>query len=320
MREVHAHSHAGAGAFCFQPWTRNCHRLHDSDSDSDSVEREVPFPGPRRIGASRHDLFGEPVDGMPRLVVMQRRLVLVLLVLTTTACGSYPAAPDDVSMQVEGVRTDPDGRALVATYTGGACDGPARLDLRESQDRVELSVRLTDPPEPEDGSVCVALAVGGSVRADLSRPLGTRAVVAEGITLRVFDGADLIVPSPVPAGFTLASEMGSQDRDTWMQTFTNTPAGELTGPCDPRQRSFSTQAGSQVRADMTNAYIVEEPAVSTRSGPARQFRNEAAPLRLLTLTVDGRLVSVSYSADCGGPRPPVDEVMPFLDALQVVAS
>ena len=268
----------------------------------------------------RRDLYRELVDGTLRLMVMRRRLALVLLVLTTTACGSDLTAPQNVLLQVEGVRTDLDGRALVATFTGGACDGPARLDLREWQDRVELSLRLTDPPELDDGSVCKALAVGGSVSADLSRPLGSRVVMAEGVTLRVFDGADLIGPSPVPAGFTLASEVGSQDRATWMQTFTNTPADEPAGPCDPRQRSFSTQAGSQVRADMTNAYIVEEPAVSTRSGPARQFRNEAAPVRLLTLTVGGRLVSVSYSADCGGPRPPVDEVMPFLDALQVAGS
>lgn len=139
-------------------------------------------------------------------------------------------------------------------------------------------------------------------------------------TLRVFHGADLIVPSPVPAGFTFASEIGSQDRDTWMQTFTSYPADQAAAGCDPGRRSFSTQAGSQVRADITNSYIVEEPAVSKCSGPARQFRNEAAPLRLLTLTVKGGLVSVSYSTDFGGPRPPVDEVMPYLDALQVIGS
>ena len=253
---------------------------------------------------------------MMRRMTMRIPLGLVLLLLVgTAACGSDETADARQTLQVEGVRTDLGGGALVATYTGGACDGPARLELQESTDRVELSIRLTDPPQGSE--VCIALAVGGTVRADLSSPLGTRAVLADGAALRVFDGADLVVPRPLPTGFELASEAGSQDRDTWVQTFTNVSADGTTGTCDPKQRSFSTQTGPGVATDLTNSYITEEPTVSTRNGPARQFRNEAAPLRLLTLTVKGRTVSVGYSADCGGPRPTVEQVMPFLDALTV---
>lgn len=69
------------------------------------------------------------MDAMLLIGVTRRRLVLVLLILTTTACLSDLTAPVSVSLQVEGVRTDLDGRGLVATCTGDACDGPTRLDL-----------------------------------------------------------------------------------------------------------------------------------------------------------------------------------------------
>ena len=253
---------------------------------------------------------------MMRRMTVRICLGLVLLLLVgTAACGSDETADARQTLQVEGVRTDPGGGALVATYTGGACDGPARLDVQESTDRVELSIRLTDPPQGSE--TCIALAVGGTVRDDLSSPLGTRAVLADGVALRVFDGADLVVPRPLPAGFEFASEAGSQDRDAWTQTFTNTPADRTTGACDPKRRSFSTQTGPGVASDLTNSYITEEPTVTTRNGPARQFRNEAAALRLLTLNVKGHPVSVAYSADCGGLRPTVAQVTPFLDALTV---
>ena len=37
---------------------------------------------------------------------------------------------------IDGLRTDPNGRALVAAYTGGACDGEAQLQVTESAEEV----------------------------------------------------------------------------------------------------------------------------------------------------------------------------------------
>lgn len=133
-----------------------------------------------------------------------------------------PSAFDEPGDPVDGLRTDPDGRGLVVNYTGGVCDGPARLDVQEGPDRVDLRVvvdRGTDP--------CAAAGISRTLNVRLKAPLGERAVWAGPQRLVPFDGARLLEPSYLPAGSSLRQEdgRGTGDREspvraTWWWTRT----------------------------------------------------------------------------------------------------
>ncbi len=48
---------------------------------------------------------------------------------------------------IEGLLVDSDRRGLVASYTGGAGDGPARLAVTETVSRIDVAVVI----EPDTG-------------------------------------------------------------------------------------------------------------------------------------------------------------------------
>ena len=65
-----------------------------------------------------------------------------------------------------------EGRVLVVDYLGGECDRSASLDVVESADQVELTVRISGW-----SLACSDVAVPRQVRATLKEPLGRRELV-----------------------------------------------------------------------------------------------------------------------------------------------
>lgn len=243
---------------------------------------------------------------------------LLLLVLPLTGCADaaaiFGSARDGV---VEGLRTDADGRALVATYTGGACDGPDRLVVRESFDRVEIAVRI-EVDAGGDGACPAVGIIGRSVRAKLDEPLGDRTVLADGVVLVPYDGADLVAPSRLPDGLVLRSEGGRSD-DGWTQTY-----GPEEGPQEasrggsyrPQERSLEISTGPDVFDSIGERSLTRDGAATVQGQAVHLYVEDGGTARYAALRVDGRPVAVTYGADCGGPVPSRAELVEIAESLR----
>lgn len=214
----------------------------------------------------------------------------------------------------EGLRTDPDGHALVASYTGGACDGADRLAVSESTKAVEVSVRVK--PDGEDDAVCPAVGVPRVVRAELSSPLGDRTVLVEGKQVRPFDGAALVMPTRLPDGYALRSEAGTLNASSWTQHYGPRGRGESGSGCRTGDRTISISTGPRVLEAFRASYFTDEGPVKAGDGPARLYIQGEGPARHLALRLKGAPVSLSYSADCGGPTPTRDNLLALAAGLR----
>ena len=228
--------------------------------------------------------------------------------------GPTPVRAGD-GPRIEGLRTDPDGRGLVATYTGGACDGPASLVVAQRKDRVDVAVRVLLRPGQDGTTFCPDIGIGRSVHADLAEPLAERTVFADGEPVEPYDGADLVVPDRLPDGFALLSESGSREAVSWRQTYGNARDEALGAPCRPGQRSLSVSTGSRV-LDFSAASFQDDGPVDAGDGDARLHSQADGSVRYLGLLVSGQPVSLAFGVDCGGRAPSVNEIVEIADALR----
>ena len=235
----------------------------------------------------------------------------------TIVTGPTPVRAGD-EPRIEGLRTDPDGRGLVATYTSGACDGPASLVVAQRDDRVEVAVRILPPPGQDGTTFCPDIGIERSVPADLAEPLAERTVFADGEPVEPYDGADLVVPDRLPDGFALLSESGSREAVSWRQTYGNGRDEALGAPCRPGRRSLSVLTGPRVLEAFSAPYFRDEGPVDVGDGDsgARLYSQADGPVRYLGLLVSGQPVSLAYGVDCGGTAPSVNEIVEIADALR----
>ena len=285
--------------------------------------------------AARYDVLQPPVAEIRRR--RQRRVQArggAALVVCAGVAGAFlflpgtGPAPDAIvagpspvragdGPRIEGLRTESDERGLVATYLGGACDGPASLLIEESGDRVDVAVQVLPGPGGDEGTTCPAVGIGRSVRADLAEPLADRTVSADGEQIKPYDGANLVVPDRLPDGFALRSETGSREATGWTQTYGPPRDERLGAPCRPGQRSLSVSTGPRVN-DFSAAYFRDDGPVDAGDGDARLYSQGGGSVRYVALRVSGQPVSLSYAADCGGAAPSVEELVEIADGLQPV--
>jgi hypothetical protein len=69
-----------------------------------------------------------------------------------------------------------DGRTLSVWFWGSPCLGVDHVDVKETPDRVALTLYQGTPPSMV-GMACIEIAMVAAVRVDLSSPLGDRTVV-----------------------------------------------------------------------------------------------------------------------------------------------
>lgn len=285
------------------------------------------------VEAARYDIRHYPVTGIRRR--RQRRVLAraggaLVAVAVLGAAGLLlpglgqqrdavvaggPAGRTEGGPRVGGLRTDADGLGLVASYMGGACDGPASLVVVERDDRVEVAVRVLRRPGDDENTVCPAVGIGRAVRGDLSEPLADRAVFADGKQVEPYDGADLVVPGRLPDGFVLRSEGGSLEADGWAQTYGSPRPDGLGEPCRAEQRSLGVSTGPRVFDTFSAAYFRDEGPVNAGDGDARLYSQDGGSVRYLALRVDGQPVALSYGADCGGAVPSVEDLVEIADGL-----
>ena len=230
------------------------------------------------------------------------------------AVANGPTATEQDRPRIEGMRTDPDGLALVAAYHGGACDGPDALLVEESDDRIDVAIQVLLRPGDDRNTPCPAIGIGRTVRADLARPLGKRDVYSGGQRIEPYDGAELVVPSRLPAGLVLGAETGTAD--AWTRTYGPPRHNGLVAPCRPGERSLSVSTGPRVLAAFSAPDFDDDGTVMAGGAPARLYSQGKAPVRYLALEVDGRPVSLSYSTACGGPAPSVQELVDIAEGLR----
>lgn len=131
--------------------------------------------------------------------------VLLPAVLLLAGCAGCSAAGSAESTSlIYGLVTDSDRQGLVASYIGGACDGPARLAVTENASRIEVTVNIgTDPHGSE---ACPAVGYSRTVAARLAQPIGTRAIFSGDYRQVPFDGSRKLLPSVLPLNFAKTSE------------------------------------------------------------------------------------------------------------------
>jgi hypothetical protein len=213
-------------------------------------------------------------------------------VLPTSTVVPNTPGPTSVAQEtpVVRIRTDPDGRGLVAIYSGG-CELGARLVTRESADRVDVTVEqilpasvLPGQSEPE--VVCAAVGQSATIGARLSQPLGDRTIWSGGVGLTPFDGSLLLDLDPVPAGFAAAQDSGS--------------VTELVTPDEPPYRTATWQrslTSSPDPGDTADACTPGRGVLTIAQGPP----GSALPDRWLTTgTVARGTFSASVAEDNGG--------------------
>ena len=284
--------------------------------------------------AARYDVLQPPIGEIRRR--RQRRVKArggAALAVSAVVAGAFlilpgtRPAPDTIvtgptpvragnGPRIEGLRTDPDGRGLVATYTGGACDGPASLVVAQRNDRVEVAIRVLPPPGQDGTTFCPAIGIARSVHADLAEPLAKRTVFADGEPVEPYDGADLVVPDRLPDGFALLSESGSREAAGWTQTYGPPRDESLGAPCRPGQRSLSVSTGPRVLEAFSAPYFRDEGPVDAGDGDARLYSQADGSVRYLGLLVSGQPVSLAYGVDCGGTAPSVNELVEIADLLR----
>lgn len=261
------------------------------------------------------DVSCQPIDfdlrpGRVNVLVQDGRVV----------AAAVEQAPVDTAIRkrIDSVRTDPDGRGLVAAYTGGACDGPATLEAEEFSDRVEIVVQTEPKPGRSAEDACILIGIGSTVRADLQAPLGDRDVVSGGRVLDVYDGSNLIIPTQLPDGFTLTSEAGTAQGAGWSQTYSRLQPDRSASACNPDARSISVTTGPSALDSYSAPHFRDQGDVRVGDATGRHYTQPGAPVQYLTLRVDGAPVALTYSADCGSAAPPLTDLTEFAELLRPV--
>lgn len=188
---------------------------------------------------------------MPAQRSRRRVIVLAFVVAIVTGCGAVVRSatqPNETTSAVTVLRSDADGRGLMAISGGSPCDG-SRLEVQESAGQVLVQERTTESRNP-----CAAVFVPSRVYAPLGSPLGTRPVLSGDWTVPVFDGARLLIPQRVPQGYavvdeavdpnTLAEGPRTRPVDAWTQVWGMPWTDEVTEPfCDERDLRLTVRVG-----------------------------------------------------------------------------
>lgn len=224
------------------------------------------------------------------------------------ASSQPPVGPRDVQF-VQAVRTSPDGRSLVVNYVGGECDGTPRLTADE--DRQSVSLRLVVPRDGQQ--FCYDVGISRTISVDLDEPLGRRRLTSGGRVLQPFDGARLLTPPSVPAGYTLRRESGSspaefgQDQTTlfWEQMFAEPERPPTTsGACGPGQAPLRLVQGPIRQQYVSRKQWKQIGTTAVAGAVARVLEGTyftGMPLGLaLTWDAAGGSVTLTSQPGCGG--------------------
>lgn len=238
--------------------------------------------------------------------------------LVATGCAALPTGvvdgPASVDVQqIDGIRSYPNHRGLVVSYTGGGCDGPARLVLTETKTRVDARVAVRQKGLPA-GVVCSAVGIPRTVRARLAEPISDRKVWAAGRQYVPFDGARLLEPSTLPPGFTGSADSGSSVKSsaaagsvvtttTWAIRHFEPESTSNVNRCPATRGELGVQIGpvaADLPADWTNVDTVKiatDTADLYRQGPSNKPGGWA-----YRWTTDHTSVEVSNFAGCQSDR------------------
>ncbi|MBO0811385.1 MAG: hypothetical protein J2P23_04985 [Microlunatus sp.] len=236
-------------------------------------------------------------------------------VVVLAACGQpagAPAGPASVELRlIDGIRTDPDHRGLVVSYTGGACDGPARLVLTEGKTRIRARVMVRQDARRE---VCAAVGISRTVRARLAQPIGDRKVWVSGRRYVPFDGARLLVPSALPSGFGRRSETGLSAESastpatpvvttTWVTSFNSDPSAPTGETCPAAEGSLDVRIGPADGYQPHGRTKIGTVRIGTASADLYRDGTAKRPTSLAYIWTDRRgRVEVDNTVGCMGDR------------------
>ena len=231
---------------------------------------------------------------------------LVVALLSATACGD--GATKVSAALVSGVRTTPDGRGLVVSYTGGACDTSARLIATETNATVGLSVEI----HTADGS-CAAVGITRTVTVVLQSPLSTRGVSYDDSRVTPFDGRRLQTPAALPADFAPTAEFSELARtpgsapivtDRWTLNWSSDrAANDRSAPCRPARGRLSVTFAALDAGNIAAGAVVDHLELNGR--PATVYEQRDTPQSTISATTllwdaDGGQVALSAATACHG--------------------
>ena len=149
------------------------------------------------------------------------------------------------STNISGALTADSERQLVISYIGGACDASARGEAVENGPSITVHVLVTVL-----NGTCTAQGIGRTAVAPLSAPWGHRVVLdSMGTNVPVLDGALLLRPSWVPAGYqgSLVFVGGSDGAAGASQGWTPPDTTQTPSPgvtmCRPTTAAFTLWQG-----------------------------------------------------------------------------
>ncbi len=191
--------------------------------------------------------------------------VVTLMVCTSvvTACSSGPA-PYVAVPQVSGVRTADDGRTILLTYTGGACDAAPMTRVVQTPSMVTVSASIGSTAGHD---ACPAIGIPRTLAFQLSAPLAGRRVRdgLHGRPVPAFDGAVLTEPARLPTGYTERTDFQTPDvAGSWSRTWVvpgTSRRDELTITQSPHRLPGLTGAVVPGRHTVDGS-----PATATRDG------------------------------------------------------
>lgn len=255
--------------------------------------------------------------------------VAVIGLVATAGAGLSGCTPDSArtvgSNSINGVRSDPDHQGLVVSYTGGGCDGPARLVLTESPTRIDADVVIGS--NGFGSGACSAVGYFRTVGARLAAPIGERTVWSDGLQQVPFDGALLLSPTKLPPDFTGTWERGSADGSassvnganvttTWVTRRFDASLTAIGGRCQPSRGSVDVRV-APVSADSARRRArIGTAAVG--AAKARLYRDGSSkkPVALSYVWTVGRhSVEITTSATCTG-----DQILDRTELLAVAKS
>lgn len=239
-------------------------------------------------------------------------VAMVVLVLSGCFGGSTPAAGGSTPA-VDGLRTDPDGQGLVASYIGGSCDGSALLVVDEAPTRIDVSVAV----KPLLGiDACDSVGHSRTVATRLEQPVGTRAIWSGGRQQVPFDGARLLlVPTAdLPADLTgiiesgdAAKHMSGPDEAAvtadWHTKYLRSAPATPSSTCTPGRGFLDIHLGPASRAALTGWTPLATADVGTTKAQLYREGSRRAPtgLAYTWMTHQGS-VEVLNQASCRGDR------------------
>ena len=241
--------------------------------------------------------------------------ILAAPAATSTAAAStsavVPSATSgDSTSMIYGLVTDSDRMGLVASYIGGACDGPARLAVTETSSRIDVRVQIG--PDTNGTESCPAVGYSRTVAARLTRPIGARIIVSSARRLRPFDGSRRLLPTVLPSNFTKGVEMfggepgvnAEYDATTrWTVTYSQPqPASNV---CQPTRGLVQVNLGPAAANDFASGWTATTAAVSIASHQARLWREGKAGAPTgwaYAWKADQGSVEIVAQAGCQGDR------------------